>query len=61
MYIKDNIPCEKRKLRHHAIEAVRIEITYPKSPPLLIVTVYRPESPVQWYEDFTSMFDKGLY
>ncbi len=37
MYIKDDIPCEERKdLRHHAIEAVWIEITYPKAPPLLI-------------------------
>ncbi len=61
MYIKENIPCEERKdLRHHAIEAVWIEITYPKATPLLIATVYRPESPVQWYENFTSMCDKAF-
>ncbi len=57
MCIEEDIPCEERKdLRHHAIEAVWIEITAPKAPPLLIGTVYRPESPVQWYDNLLQFY-----
>ncbi len=62
VYIKYDIPCyeERQDLRHHALEVEWIEITHPKTQPLLIANVYRPESPVQWYEDFTSISDKAF-
>ena len=61
MYINEDIPYNHRyDLQHEYVEAIWIEIIFPKSKPYLIATVYRPpNSLIEWYEHFETMTENA--
>ena len=60
MYVKDIIDYQEHTyLQCDEIEAVWIWINFPNAEPLLVVTVYRPESLVEWYDIFDEMLESA--